>query len=259
MRAVSEEALARWAAEGDQGAFSELAWRYRGLIRLMTRWPGPGAEREDLRQAALLGLWDACGAFDRRSGALSPLARVCMRRRVWTARSGARRGKHRVLTDALGLDQRGGSDGDGEELTIAERLPARDGFDPARVIAARETLAELRVALKALTPAYREALESEANGTAQRRYHARRRLQKLLDQGPAAAEALRDGRKFSDDQKRRAVALVAAGSDADRGRRSGWRRQQHGVALDSEGGMTALTPELLQGWSSAPAARTSRL
>jgi hypothetical protein len=209
---VLEGALARRVAAGDEIAFNELACRYRGLIGLMTRAPGPGVERAELSQAALLGLWDACRLFDASEGAFSPLARVCMRRRVWNAWNRARRVKHRVLTDAVGLDQRDGPRGDGDDPTIAERLPARDGFDPARVTAARETLAELTIAVKALSPGYRAALWSEGTATARARYHARQRLRALLERGPVAASSLRDGRRYSDDQIRQALALVAHGA-----------------------------------------------
>jgi hypothetical protein len=74
------------------------------------------------------------------------MAGACVRHRVWRAQLHARRAKHRVLTDALGLDHCGGPAGDGEQLTIAERLPARDGVDPALVVEWRERLAELAAA-----------------------------------------------------------------------------------------------------------------
>jgi hypothetical protein len=146
------------------------------------------------------------------------MARVCMRHRVWWAHKHARRGKHQVLSDALGLDHRDGPEGDGEELTIAERLPARDGFDPARVVQGRERLAQITAGLTALTTGYRSALVSEGRATAKRRYHARQRLQVVIDRGGAQAVGRTDGRRYSDAQIERALALVAQGhSLADAG------------------------------------------
>jgi RNA polymerase sigma factor (sigma-70 family) len=208
---LSEDTLARRSAHGDDRAFAELARRYRGLIMAVTRWPGRGVTREDLRQEALIGLFQACRAHDPSKGSFGKLAGACVRNRVWRAQAHAARAKHRVLTDALGLDHRNGVDGDGEQLTIAERLPARDGVDPARVVEARERLAEISAALKALTPAYREALLRDDKATAKVRWHARRRLQQLLDEGAAQACSRTDGRRYSHEQIQHALALLAQG------------------------------------------------
>jgi RNA polymerase sporulation-specific sigma factor len=207
----SDDALALRAGAGDEWAFGELADRYRGLIGLVSRRPPSGLSRDDLRQEALIGLFEACRAHDPGKGAFAQMAGACVRHRVWRARRHARRAKHRVLTDALGLDHRDGPAGDGEQLTIAERLPARDGVDPALVVEWRERLAELAAAAKALTPGYREALLGEGSVTARRRWHARRRLEELLDQGATVAPARVDGRLYSEQQVQHAVALVADG------------------------------------------------
>jgi RNA polymerase sigma-H factor len=159
----SDEVLAQRAGAGDERAFGELARRYRGLIVYVTRRAPSGLSRDDLRQEALIGLFEACRAHDPSKGAFAQMAGACVRHRVWRAQLHARRAKHRVLTDALGLDHRDGPAGDGEQLTIAERLPARDGVDPALVVEWRERLAELAAAVRALTPGYREALLGEGS------------------------------------------------------------------------------------------------
>ena len=80
-----------------------------------------------------------------------------------------------MLSEALGLDYR--RVGDDEQATIAERLPAPDGVDPARVVELREELRE-RVAARR----WREQ------------------------------QARRSGRRlYSDEQIAHALALVEAG------------------------------------------------
>src|SRR3954453_13606827 len=103
---VSDGYLARRAAQGQGAAFAELARRYRNVINGATRWPPAPYTREDLRQEALGGLLEACGAhvFGR---AFAPLVATCVRNRVRMARTHAARGKQRVLTEALGLQERG--------------------------------------------------------------------------------------------------------------------------------------------------------
>jgi hypothetical protein len=142
IRAQTDELLAQRAAKGDAEAFAELAYRYRRMIAHTTRVRVRGLERSDQWQEALLGLWEACQADDRsRGNEFGALATTCIRRRVWNARARARTGKHRVLSEAVGLDHRVG---DGEHAaTLAERLPAPDAYDPAVVVELRDELRRL--------------------------------------------------------------------------------------------------------------------
>ena len=64
VRAVRDEFLARRVKRGDELAFAELARRYRPLIGAATRQVPPGLEAEDARQAALIGLLEACRESD---------------------------------------------------------------------------------------------------------------------------------------------------------------------------------------------------
>jgi transposase-like protein len=173
VRNVSDEQLAVRAAAGDGDAFEELARRYRPLIGAATRWLPDGLEPDDARQAALLGLFEACRATDgiRR---FAGLAAKRVRWQVAAARRAATTRKHRVLTDAIhGNDER-----DGALAWIA----APDATDPARVVELREVL--------------REQVRDHAD-TQRRRANAPR-------------GDLR--RRYTPEQVDRALALIAAGS-----------------------------------------------
>src|SRR5262245_59265183 len=108
---LDDATLAARAARGDDAAFAELARRYRGLISQTIRRPVPGLSYEDRRQEALLGLFLACRQHAQqtrwRFGAMATMA---VRHRVTEARKVAMRRKHRLLTDALGIDHRRGDD-----------------------------------------------------------------------------------------------------------------------------------------------------
>jgi RNA polymerase sporulation-specific sigma factor len=212
LRCVDETdaALAARASRGDGEAFAELAGRYRPLIAFVTRWPPRGMTREDLRQEALIGLFEACRGHDPARGAFDKLAGQCVRNRVWTAIRNASTRKQAILIDALSLDHRAGPDGDGEELTIAERVPGPTSHDPAVIAEARERVAEVAAALRVLSPRYRDALLRDGAETPRMRAQARRRLQRVLDVGPEPA-GRQDGRRYSDEQIRHALALVADG------------------------------------------------
>jgi DNA-directed RNA polymerase specialized sigma24 family protein len=216
--AYTDAVLASRAVRGDGPAFSELARRYRGLIRGATQWPPVGLTCEDLRQEALIGLLEACHAHDAGRGGYDLLAGACVRNRVRGARRTARRAKHRVLSDALSLDapDRNVPDDDGELRSLGDRVADPVAVEPARVVATREQLAEISAALRALSPRQRAAVASEGEATAKDRYHARQRLRQLLDRGPAAWTARTDGRLYSQQQVDRALALVANGHSLTR-------------------------------------------
>jgi DNA-directed RNA polymerase specialized sigma24 family protein len=138
---VRDEFLARMVAErGDDRAFEELARRYHPLIVAAARRPPYGADFEDARQEALIGLLRACRDFNlierrRPCLAFAGIARVSVHWAVGKARVNALTPTQRVLTDALQrLDE-------GERARI-ERIPAPAHTDPAQAVILLERLAE---------------------------------------------------------------------------------------------------------------------
>ena len=142
-RSLTDATLAARACKGDSDAFAELARRYSGLIRQSIRHPAFGLTHEELRQEALIGLFEACRAYDpAMSHRFGGVATVRVRHHVTEARKRAGRRKHRLLGEALGID----NPVRGEEgRTFAERI-ASDRDDPARIVELREELRELATA-----------------------------------------------------------------------------------------------------------------
>jgi RNA polymerase sigma factor (sigma-70 family) len=132
---ITDEFLARRAAAGDDAAFAELVRRYRPLLRHACKWPPPGLDVEELRQEALLGLFDTCRRHDPARGRFAALAKCNVRQRVITASVRARTRKHRMLTEAA-------HDRGDPTLWLSARLPAPAGADPALVVELRDELRE---------------------------------------------------------------------------------------------------------------------
>ena len=132
---VIDSYLARQARRGDGAAFAELARRYRPLLGHASMRPPAGLDVEDLRQEALLGLFESCQRHDRARGPFAALARRNVRQRVLSARTRALTHKHRLLSDAA-------HDGDDPGLWLSERVPAGPGADPALVAVLRDELRE---------------------------------------------------------------------------------------------------------------------
>jgi transposase len=172
---VRDEFPARRAASGDGVAFGELARRYEPLIAAATRRPPDGLDLDDARQAALIGLYQACRETDGLH-TFAGIARLRVRWAVAAAIRSACTGKQRILTDAT-------RDGNGDEPGGAlVRLAGPGALEPACVV---ELRAELR-----------------------ERWHARQR--RARDRAQAPHRDLR--RRYSDEQIAGAVALVGAGS-----------------------------------------------
>jgi DNA-directed RNA polymerase specialized sigma24 family protein len=143
---ITDEFLATRAASGDETAFAELARRYRPLLRHASRRPSAGLDVEDLRQEALLGLYETCRRYDPAKGPFTALATRNVRQRVQAACTSAWALKHRPLTDAV-------HDGDDPLQRLEALAPAPAGWDPAHVVGLRD---ELRFRVEADRRARRE-------------------------------------------------------------------------------------------------------
>lgn len=163
---MTEEQLAIRAGQGDNTAFADLAERMRPLIVSIARgYYAPGLELDDLHQAALIGLWRGCVAYDPdRQPAnrnFSAFAAMCMHRSLATAVKLALAGKHRILDDALRLDHPLGADADETlgSITAIQQLSPFDALDQRHTV--RVLVAAI---LDDLTDLERESLLGRLNG-----------------------------------------------------------------------------------------------
>jgi|tagenome__1003787_1003787.scaffolds.fasta_scaffold20983815_9 transposase-like protein len=227
LESVSDGYLAVRAAKGDGKAFAELARRYRRLLEAAIARVPEGCDREDARQEALIGLYVACRATDGRRP-FAGIARLNVRWRVACANQYAARRKHRVLTHAVR------EPGPGERPAGWWRAP--ETTDPARIVELRE---QLREHVRERPGALRLVLGDDQDRT--RRHSAATVAQalELVAQGGTVSEAARavgtsyaavrdwierspsdsparrvlmdenpHARRYSDEQRRHAIALV---------------------------------------------------
>lgn len=158
-RGIGVSALVTAARGGDEIAFRRLLHDHQGLVeqqvaRFYLPWGGRGRRSpggaDRLAQAINRYRADRGATF-------ATFAAMCMTRRLSNALATARRGKHQVLTCAVGGEQ-------------AEQAWANicDGSDPTRQLLAREQLAELRPAAERCSPLEREALAHHMVGFSRR-------------------------------------------------------------------------------------------
>lgn len=118
---INDEELLALFRDGDENAGSELARRYRPLIRQCTRpYFLLGGDGEDLIQEGMIGLVHSMGSYSPEGGAaFKSYAELCIKRRILDAIKAAGRLKHMPLNSGLSLDELGGGD-ESEKSLLSE-------------------------------------------------------------------------------------------------------------------------------------------
>jgi len=131
--------LVRKAQAGDREGERSLLDRYRGLVRsTVQRYYLVGAEREDLLQVGMIGLWQAITDFrEDRNNSFKSFAHICIKRQIITAVKAATRQKQLPLNTSLSLDTP--LNRDSPEHTLGDVLPTDSSADPADQIIFFET------------------------------------------------------------------------------------------------------------------------
>jgi RNA polymerase sporulation-specific sigma factor len=131
------------ARAGDDGAVSELLERYRVLARSKARsYFVVGADRDDVVQEGMIGIFKAVRDFDATRGAsFRTFAEVCVTRQIVTAVRSATRLKHSPLSHSVSLDR---PVDDAEGTSLGELLPAATSSDPATAVVSADEMDALR-------------------------------------------------------------------------------------------------------------------
>lgn len=111
---LSDDKLLALFRRGDGAAGSELAVRYRPLIKRCTRpYFLVGGDSEDLIQEGMIGLVSSMQSYNTENGAaFRSYAELCIRRRILSAIKAASRFKHMPLNYRLSLEELYGEDGE---------------------------------------------------------------------------------------------------------------------------------------------------
>ncbi|MCF0150041.1 MAG: sigma-70 family RNA polymerase sigma factor [Firmicutes bacterium] len=127
---LADEVLAAMAAAGDETAADELLSRYKDVVRVKSKlYYMLGADREDVVQEGMIGLFGAIHSYDPSKGAaFRTFADLCISRRILSAVKGAARKKNAPLNEALSLDKPASEEQGGQ--TIGDVLPAGTDSNP---------------------------------------------------------------------------------------------------------------------------------
>ena len=135
---LSDAQVIELAQAGIEGAAEFLLYKYRNLVRNKVRsYFLVGAEKEDLLQVGMIGLWQAIVDY-RADKAISfpAFARICIQRHIITAIKTATRQKQIPLNTSLSLES--SPDESSSEWTLAEILTSEETVDPEELMLKRE-------------------------------------------------------------------------------------------------------------------------
>ncbi len=130
--------VVRLAQAGAEDAAEHLLYKYRNLVRNKVRsYFLVGAEKEDLLQVGMIGLWQSIVDY-RADKAISfpAFARICIQRHIITAIKTATRQKQIPLNTSLSLESP--PDESSSEWTLSDILTSEDTVDPEELVLRRE-------------------------------------------------------------------------------------------------------------------------
>jgi RNA polymerase sporulation-specific sigma factor len=126
--------VVRLAQRGRQDAAEHILYKYRNLVRSKVKsYFLVGAEREDLLQVGMIGLWQAILDYRHDKATSFPaFAKVCIHRHIITAIKAATRQKQVPLNTSLSLEVP--SDDDASEWNMSDVLQTGDETDPLEMM-----------------------------------------------------------------------------------------------------------------------------
>lgn len=145
---MTDNELVVLANDGDDIAMEVLISRYKNFVRAKTRsYFLIGADRDDIIQEGMLGLFKAIRDFDAtKNNAFRTFAELCVTRQIITAVKTATRLKHTPLNNYVSFNKPVYEDE--TEKTLLEILNNRLELDPEEIIINKEKLAETEEKIK---------------------------------------------------------------------------------------------------------------
>ena len=158
-RALSDEELVERAHGGDAMAEDWLCEKYKNFVKARARtYFLVGADREDLVQEGMIGLYKAIRDFEPgKISSFCAFAEICITRQLITAIKAATRQKHIPLNSYVSLNKP--MNRDGAERTLIDMIGAARVSDPEETVIGQESYENIARKIDAILSKFeREAL-----------------------------------------------------------------------------------------------------
>ena len=142
---LTDEQIISQIKEGDEQALSFLLEKYKDLVNSKVgKYFIIGAEREDIIQEGMIGLYKAVKNFDRsKQNTFKTFANLCIERQLITAIKSSNRQKHIPLNSYLSLNT-SAYDNDEEGTELIETFETDTIEDPLETIMKKEYFNEIQ-------------------------------------------------------------------------------------------------------------------
>lgn len=138
---MTDENLLNLIHNNDNKALNCLINRYKDTVEIkVTKYYINGAEKEDIIQEGLIGLFKAIKGFDNtKENSFKTFANLCIERQIITAVKGSRRQKHLPLNSYISLNNSNFENENGEvESQLIEIINSNTVEDPLETITKNE-------------------------------------------------------------------------------------------------------------------------
>lgn len=138
---MTDEELINKIKNDDKSALNFLINRYKDIVNMkVSKYYINGAEKEDIVQEGLIGLYKAIKGFDmQKQNSFKTFANLCIERQVITAIKGSNRQKHMPLNSYLSLNSSNYDNDNGEkEEQLMEVLDINTIEDPLDTVTKNE-------------------------------------------------------------------------------------------------------------------------
>lgn len=145
-----DEELILRIRDGEEKITDYIMEKYKNMVRSKA---GSmyilGADREDLIQEGMIGLFKAIRDYDiGRDASFATFADLCVARQMYTAVQAAGRKKHAPLNSYVSLYAGNGSDKTEEEKKLLDSLVSRDEQNPEELLIDRENVERIEKAIE---------------------------------------------------------------------------------------------------------------
>ena len=136
---MKDEDLIRKIKSGDNDALDYILNKYQEVVNMkVSRYFIIGAEKEDIIQEGLIGLYKAIKSFDpEKQNSFKSFANLCIERQLITAIKSSNRQKHMPLNSYLSLDM-SAYDNEDDDTSIYDIFDANIIEDPLDTITKKE-------------------------------------------------------------------------------------------------------------------------
>lgn len=162
---LSDEEIIKLIKSGDQSALDYIMEKYKDVVNIkVSKYFIVGAEKEDIIQEGLIGLYKAIKSFDtEKENSFKTFANLCIERQLITAIKTSNRQKHMPLNSYLSLNKSAYEDEEAE--SVLDVFESNQIEDPLDTITKKEYYIEIENAIdKSLSDFEKKVLNRFAKG-----------------------------------------------------------------------------------------------